>query len=594
MNNTLNRRRNIKSNLSTSETYPLHIAVARNDLYMLKQLIKSGEDVNCVGGLGDTPLILATKKGHTDAAKILIEANANINAVDRYKQSALYYTVTKFYNSSPNVKKENFSDLAALLIKKGANHTPIRVDSEYFIKTLRCLALNHHKMAEDFIKNQFHLEMYRTNNDYIKESFSEFLSTSDRKEGLKSTLDKLINVDFRYENKVEAITHLAHLHSWRGEVIDFDYQIEAEGWLMHRYPPLKIKSLLNSARDINDGKINCEKTFNEPKIVVLSKIISEIESQLTTYYTQINQDTLKVIDNPKLKDFALNEEINMICKKIKDLKPGKEFAIASGFPGHAIYIGFKKNKDNTVERIVYNLGAGITGNHVFSPTGRIYPDVIKDINVSNFQTPSSSGGKYIKGIIEAKLGIHKNYLEFIYNNSKMLNGSRVTKEFIYPAQKRQLAGNCVLKNNNTAIRNRLRNDNLFKWLKNEEIKVAEKIADIGHVEIKNKEGIKDILSLNYIINEYKRSKDLKSAVVNFNLFFRKRLDYKPSNKSPYNEFVDFISNNKNNKNLVNWLKVEGIQKLVDSINSTHKLSVPARKDLRKKETKKKLRKQMLL
>lgn len=548
------------------ERYPLHSAVATNDLVKLRQLLASGENVDERGGVGDTPLILAAKKGRMEAVKILVDAGADVNAIDNYKQSTLYYAVTKYHISAPSNRNDDYSDMAALLIKKGAQNSPIRVDPEFFVKALRTLTVRHEDIAESFIKKEFHREMFHTDSKYIEKQVNDFLSAKDPKESLNKALENLININFQYENRFEAITHLSHLNSWTGEVVDYDYQVEAEGWLMHRYPPLKVKNLLTSLKDINDGKVDTNLLFNEPKDRIISKIVSEIGAQLTTYYTQVNQDTIKMLDNPKMKEIALNEEVKMVCERVTKLKPGKEFAIASGFPGHAIYIGFKKSLDNTVSRRIYNLGGGIKDNHVFSETGRVFPDVINKIPVSVFQSSEAQGAKYIKGVIEAKLGIHEKYLPFIYDNAENLGGNRVTQNFQEPQQKRQLAGNCVLKNNNAAIRNRLSNDNLFKWLKNEEIKVAEQVADIGSMEFGSKEVAKDILSLKYVVNEHNRSKNRDGAVINFNLFFRKRLPISQKNHTnPKNELADFVKTNKDNVKFKKWMSIDSVKKLLDNV-----------------------------
>ena len=543
---------------------PIHSAIARNEISKLKKLIASGESIEKKGSLGDTPLILASKKGNLEAFKILIQAGANIDAVDNYKQSALYYAVTKFSIAPPINKNNDYSDMVAILIKNGAKTPSTRIDPDFFAKTLDTLNVRHEDMTTSFLKHEFHKEMFHTDPNYIHKHIKDFLEKPSSPKSLTDTLEKLINIDFRYENKVEAITHLAHLNSWTGEVVDLDHQIDSEGWLMHRYPPLKVKSLLKSLHDIAKDKVDTLKMFDQPKDEVIKKITSEITAQLTTYYTQVNQDTIKSIDNKDLKNKAIDEEVNLVCKKITELKPNKEFAIASGFPGHAIYIGFRKNTDNSVNRIVYNLGGGIKNNHVFSNTGRVYPDVIKNIPTSNFKDNKESGAQYIKGVIESKLGMHDNFLKLIYDSEKKLKGLRVTKEFTHPAQKRQLVGNCVLKNNNAAIRNRLQNDKLFKWLKHQEIKTATRVADIGDIEINAKENVKDLLSLNYVVNEYNRTKNLDAAIVNFNMFFEKRLNLTNTNhKDEKSKLNDFVKTNETNNTFKKWMKDANIKKMLD-------------------------------
>lgn len=550
--------------------YPLHDAVANNDLDRIKDLLDNGYDVN-KGTQTETPLICAARKGHLKAAEMLIGAGADVNAVDNYKQSALYYAVTKYNMGMGSNKNKEHAEIAAILIKEGAISPPIRISSDYFVKTLNALSENHKDLATEFLKKEFHREMYYSDPKYISKHINHFLSNKDAKDGLKIALEKLINIDFKYESKLEALTHLSHLHSWTGKVSDYDHQIDAEGWFMNRYPPLKVKSLLRCLKEIHDGNIDTRKSFGESRETAMTKITTEIESQISTYYSQINQDTIKNIMayknlyDLKYHDTALNDEVMRISKKISELKPGKEFAIASGFPGHAIYIGFKKSSDGTVARKIYNLGAGINNNHVFSETGRVYPDVINQIPQTKFQRLDSEGSQYIKGVLESKIGMHRDYLNYIYDKGNLLGGTHVLVNFAEPSQKRQLAGNCVLKNNNVATRNRLGNDELFKWLKNQEIKMAEKVCDAEGISLRSKEDEKDKLSLTYIVNEFKRSNNTNGAIVNFNIFFRKRLNLtKANHMSSLDELNDFLKTNKNDKKLQDWINsVDGIKSLIE-------------------------------
>jgi hypothetical protein len=344
---------------------------------------------------------------------------------------------------------------------------------------------------------------------------------------------------------------------------------------MNKYPPLKIKNLLMSLKKISSGNINCEKQFGESKKDIMNKIIREIKSQLTTYYTQINQETISCIPNKRMQDAAFEEETMMIVRRIRKLRIGGEFAIASGFPQHAIYIGFKKDSDKCVSVRIYNLGLGVDNYHKSTPTLRYYPHIIKDIPVSKFENLRSDGAKYIKGILQSKLGIIEpnpndpinpdrpkkiepaDYMKYIYDMNNYLGGKRVTENFEGIPMKRQLAGNCVLKNNNAAVRHRLKNYSLYKWLKNEEIAFTENVIDKANMVInsRSKEIEKDILSFKYIVWAYKQNYDIESAILNFNTFFRKRLPLKNNkNSRPIDEINDYLTNITNQPKINFWLE----------------------------------------
>ena len=74
-----------------------------------KLLIHNGADVN-VASMGGTALIWASYKGHTETAKLLIDKGADVNAVDKYGDTAL---TDASYNGH--------TETAKLLIDNGAD-----------------------------------------------------------------------------------------------------------------------------------------------------------------------------------------------------------------------------------------------------------------------------------------------------------------------------------------------------------------------------------------------------------------------------------------------------------------------------------------
>lgn len=57
-------------------------AVKANDSAQVRQLIGQGVNVSEVDGAGDAPLIMAAYLGHTDITRLLLEAGADIGALD--------------------------------------------------------------------------------------------------------------------------------------------------------------------------------------------------------------------------------------------------------------------------------------------------------------------------------------------------------------------------------------------------------------------------------------------------------------------------------------------------------------------------------
>ncbi|XP_048774098.2 sex-determining protein fem-1-like [Ostrea edulis] len=79
---------NIKS--LDSATSALTTAVGLDDLDMVKFLIKSGADVDCIDESGKSPLLLALQDGKFKIAQYLMKQGGDVNVVDGLGQSALF------------------------------------------------------------------------------------------------------------------------------------------------------------------------------------------------------------------------------------------------------------------------------------------------------------------------------------------------------------------------------------------------------------------------------------------------------------------------------------------------------------------------
>ena len=86
---------NVKT-LSTSKelifntSSPLCNAVIKGDMETVKKFVEYGSDVNeNINGV--TPLMLAARYNRVEIIKYLLDNGANLNALDQYGHSALYY-----------------------------------------------------------------------------------------------------------------------------------------------------------------------------------------------------------------------------------------------------------------------------------------------------------------------------------------------------------------------------------------------------------------------------------------------------------------------------------------------------------------------
>lgn len=57
-------------------------AVQKNDVTRMRELIAGGADVNELDPNGDAPLVMAAYLGHTEVVRLLLQAGADVTAVD--------------------------------------------------------------------------------------------------------------------------------------------------------------------------------------------------------------------------------------------------------------------------------------------------------------------------------------------------------------------------------------------------------------------------------------------------------------------------------------------------------------------------------
>ncbi|UYV68521.1 hypothetical protein LAZ67_6000020 [Cordylochernes scorpioides] len=71
----------------------LHLEINNEDWVKVKELIKSGADINVKKINGNSPLHLAARKGNQELVQYLVEAGADMNSLDDFRQSPLHSAI---------------------------------------------------------------------------------------------------------------------------------------------------------------------------------------------------------------------------------------------------------------------------------------------------------------------------------------------------------------------------------------------------------------------------------------------------------------------------------------------------------------------
>jgi ankyrin repeat protein len=90
-------------------TPPLHHAIEKNNIEIVKMLIEKGADVDAVDSREKPAIVAAVENGNIEIIKILLEKNVKLNVIDKQKNTPLIIAVQNERN-----------DIVELLLQKGA------------------------------------------------------------------------------------------------------------------------------------------------------------------------------------------------------------------------------------------------------------------------------------------------------------------------------------------------------------------------------------------------------------------------------------------------------------------------------------------
>ncbi len=119
----------------------LKTIVEEGDLSKVKELLSGRKElINTPDENGSTPLIYASKKGHMEIVRYLLENSANVNAKNKSNISPLHYAANY-----------GFKDIVQLLLDKGAD---INAESRIGTPVHRAIYRNHIDVLKLLVKNK--------------------------------------------------------------------------------------------------------------------------------------------------------------------------------------------------------------------------------------------------------------------------------------------------------------------------------------------------------------------------------------------------------------------------------------------------------
>lgn len=514
---------------------PLHFAAHTNNETLIKKLIENGADIN----------VKAFRKEYHDFE--------NPNDV-----VLTPLIISVFSDKNP----EKTSNCVNFLIKSGAGVDDNAHIPWVYMSILLELSQSNIDKTREILLRRINLDFSKMDTDRVHRTVDTFInSESENNSYYEHCARNLLDKNVRFNNKIDQLTYLGHLNSWEGEISsnlvskrdgeppNLHYTKDVEGWTIGKQIPLKITNLLYILKGLQKPEIDCVSMFGESREKVIAKVKDEISSQVSTFFTgRLIQysSSLKWLLSEKIKNEIsnssqewVNEDLNKtydrallgkMAEIIGNLKIGKNFSLYFGVKGHATFADYVKQFDGKITRKNYNLGAGLE-EHPVSLDNKIYPHSIVNIHAEPFINKDNSALAHLYSFIVSNNNppydsdgkVHPAFKD-AYNSALKLGGEMPQSVDGLIPMKYQVVGNCSVKNNNFALRNRLQNDRLYKFIKNYEIMVLKQQLNVDNKLVYSKELQKDIQNLSIIVAQKKYPQLTEKELYRF---FAKRTEIIP-------------------------------------------------------------------
>ncbi|CAN9387812.1 unnamed protein product [Alternaria alternata] len=195
---------------------PLHIAAREGHLGVIEVLLEAGADINAMQS-DDTALIRATSRGHKETVALLLDKGAEVNALNGYKSNAIQV-------ASSNGNKE----ILEVLLDKGADVNAVAVEGD---TALQKASYKGHKEIVDLLIGRgtnVHAQGHWYGTAIQAASYGGY------KEIVELLLDKGANINAqggRYGNALQAASHNGHTECIE-LLLDKGADINAQGGLL--------------------------------------------------------------------------------------------------------------------------------------------------------------------------------------------------------------------------------------------------------------------------------------------------------------------------------------------------------------------------
>jgi len=268
--------------------------------------------------------------------------------------------------------------------------------------------------------------------------------------------------------------------------------------------PRFVRRMRERGLQVPEGKLVKKVLLEEIATEVESMVVYQISNMIhdATYTSYAGFDSCLNIDVDRdLFDELTKPHTENIVSKICNLAEDKEYSLATGKVGHAVYVNFWRNKlDDMIYPRIDNRGAKSSW-HEENSKGRskakhktaVYPYVFAGVKRSNL----SSDDKYkrfLRNVIAAKrvggkdvVLRNKEAFKLLYTRINAFFAKRKTQSDLYPAMSTQTVGNCTLKSHSVGLRLRLQRGigdkdgvALYKTIKKiEKRKTKNKLSQLG-------------------------------------------------------------------------------------------------------------------